>query len=88
MPSPAHASSRRNRNGKNKPAPEAEASPSPAADGSAGPTRRYLGYSVRLYYAGQLQEVQADPVRLLQDFQAPLNLPGDGSADNNTPPAR
>ena len=92
MPGPAHAATaRRGRSGKKGAPPEPEASPSPtAADGSApAPARRYLGYSVRLYYAGQLQEVQAEPVRLLQDFQAPLTLPGDGSTDNgNTPPAR
>ena len=41
------------------------------------PVRKYLGYSVRLYYDGQLQEVQADPVRLLEAFQAPLTLPAE-----------
>ena len=87
MPGPARTPVRRNRNGKGKPTPgpEADASPSPAADGSAAPTRRYLGYSVRLYYAGQLQEVQADPVRLLQDFQAPLTLPSEGASENLPP---
>ncbi len=86
MPSPAHATARRVRGGKKGATPEPEASPSPAAADGAAAARRYLGYSVRLYYAGQLQEVQADPVRLLQDFQAPLTLP-EGSNDNNSPSA-
>ncbi len=37
--------------------------------------RIYLGYSVRLYYDRQLQDVQADPIRLLQQFPPPLTLP-------------
>lgn len=49
-------------------APPAEATP-PAH------VRIYLGYSVRLYYDRQLQDVQADPIRLLQQFPPPLTLP-------------
>ena len=85
MPNPPRSVTRRNaRNGKNKgtPAP-AEATP-PPAEGTDASVRRYLGYSVRLYYAGRLQEVQAEPARLLQDFQAPLTLPAEGA--DNLPP--
>ena len=46
--------------------------------------RIYLGYSVRLYYERQLQDVQADPIRLLQQFPPPLTLPTDDG--NQTPP--
>lgn len=38
------------------------------------PVRVYLGYTVRLYYDGQLQDAQADPVRLLQQFPPPATL--------------
>ncbi len=55
-----------------------------AADTAAAPpppkpaqVRTYLGYSVRLYYDRQLQDVQADPVRLLQKFPPPLTLSAD-----------
>jgi hypothetical protein len=41
------------------------------------PVRTYLGYTVRLYYDRQLQDVQADPLRLLQQFPPPLTLPED-----------
>ncbi len=75
----------RNGKGKTPPATDAEAQPSPG-EAAAAPVRTYLGYSVRLYYGGQLQEVQAEPVRLLQQFQAPLTLPADGSqpSDNSS----
>ncbi len=70
--------------GKVKTTPDgAEPQPSPG-DPPAETVRRYLGYSVRLYYQGQLQEVQADPVRLLQQFQAPLTLPADGQPSDNS----
>ncbi len=75
--------------GKGSPAPDAADTPAVPDDSPAGPpVRTYLGYSVRLYYAGQLQEVQADPVRLLQDFQAPLTLPADNNPvpDNSSAP--
>ena len=87
MPGAPRATPRRNgRNGKGKPSPAPEAEATPADTTAAAPVRRYLGYSVRLYYAGRLQEVQADPLRLLQDFQAPLTLSSEGT--NDTPPAR
>ena len=70
---------RNGRNGKGKSVPDpAEFQPS-TGDAAAASVRTYLGYSVRLYYGGQLQEVQAEPVRLLQQFQAPLTLPADGT---------
>jgi hypothetical protein len=47
-----------------------DASPAPAA----AQVRAYLGYSVRLYYDRQLQDVQADPLRLLQQFPPQLTL--------------
>ena len=82
----SHRANGRSGKGKASPAPDAEAQPSPGD--SAAPVRTYLGYSVRLYYGGQLQEVQAEPVRLLQQFQAPLTLPADGSqpSDNSSVP--
>ncbi len=40
-----------------------------------GSVRVYRGYSVRLYYDRQLQDVQADPESLLQKFQPPTTLP-------------
>ena len=69
------------RNGKGKTSSTTDAETQPATDdvSTAASVRTYLGYSVRLYYGGQLQEVQAEPVRLLQQFQAPPTLPADGS---------
>ena len=54
-----------------------EASPAPAVASTPEPVRTYVGYCVQLYYNGQLQDVQADPVRLLQQFPAPLTLPAE-----------
>ena len=52
-----------------------EATPAaPTPTPAPPPVRTYLGYCVQLYYDGQLQDVQADPVRLLQQFPAPLTL--------------
>lgn len=69
---PAPKTSRRGRNSKKAadPAPEAAPSPPPAP----APVRTYLGFSVCLYYNGQLQDQQATPVRLLQQFPPPLTL--------------
>jgi len=36
--------------------------------------RKYLGYIVRVYYGDDLQAVQAEPARLLQQFP-PLKSP-------------
>ena len=41
------------------------------------PVRTYLGYAVRLYYDRQLQDIQADPVRLLQQFPPKMTLPAE-----------
>ena len=56
---------------RSKAAAETTPTPTPAATPQV---RTYLGYEVQLYYDRQLQEVQADPVRLLQQFPAPLTL--------------
>lgn len=40
----------------------------------SGP-RQFLGYIVRLYYKDQLQEVRADPARLLNLFPPPVTAP-------------
>ena len=50
-----------------------EPPPTPAQEAET-PVRTYLGYTVRLYYDRQLQDVQADPVRLLQQFPPPMTL--------------
>ena len=73
-PSPAGRASRRGGRGgrSGEAAPVAPSTPPPAA-----PVRTYLGYVVRLYYDRQLQDVQADPVRLLQKFPPPLTLPAE-----------
>ena len=42
--------------------------------GTPASTRVYRGYTVRLYYDGQLQDAQADPVTLLQQFPPPVTL--------------
>ena len=67
---PAH-SSRRGAHGRKADADAA----TPAPTTTPAPVRTYLGYVVRLYYDRQLQDVQADPVRLLQQFPPPLTLP-------------
>lgn len=66
---------RRGRRGKNaaEPAPE----PSPAPPPAPAPIRTYQGYIVCLYYNGELQDQQAAPVTLLQQFRPPLTLPAD-----------
>ena len=43
----------------------------PAAAG----TRKYAGYQVRVYYNDQLQDVRAEPTKLLNLFAPPLTLP-------------
>ena len=43
----------------------------PAAPGS----RKYAGYQVRVYYNDQLQDVRAEPTKLLNLFAPPLTLP-------------
>ena len=39
--------------------------------------RVYRGYTVRLYYDRQLQDAQADPISLLQQFPPPVTLPNE-----------
>lgn len=49
------------------------------AEATAAPTsvRVYRGYTVRLYYDRQLQDAQADPITLLQQFPPPVTLPNE-----------
>jgi hypothetical protein len=37
--------------------------------------RKYAGYQVRVYYNDQLQDVRAEPTKLLNLFAPPLSLP-------------
>ena len=55
---------------KHKPAAAAELPPT----SESGP-RQYLGYIVRVYYKDQLQDVRADPTRLLNLFPPPFTAP-------------
>lgn len=59
-------------------AAEAAAEPTPAlplAPAKAPPVvRTYVGYSVSVYYDSQLQDQQAEPIKLLQQFPPPLTL--------------
>jgi hypothetical protein len=66
----AHAA-KRGRHAKGRAGETAPAASPPAAPAQV---RAYLGYSVRLYYDRQLQDVQADPLRLLQQFPPQLTL--------------
>jgi galactokinase len=43
----------------------------PVTDGS---TRKYAGYQVRVYYMDQLQDVRAEPTKLLNLYPPPLSL--------------
>lgn len=69
---PAAKSARRGRHSRN--AEEAASPASPTPPPAPNPVRTYLGFSVCLYYNGQLQDQQATPVRLLQQFPPPLTL--------------
>ena len=60
---------------------EAAAAVTPGKKGSApttkksqGPARKYAGYQVRVYYNDQLQDVRAEPTKLLNLFPPPLTL--------------
>ena len=48
-----------------------------AAAGTPASVRVYRGYTVRLYYDRQLQDAQADPISLLQQFPPPVTLPNE-----------
>jgi hypothetical protein len=41
--------------------------------------RSYFGYVVRVYYKGDLQDMRADPVKLLNQYPPPLTLPNEDS---------
>ncbi len=45
-----------------------------SAASTPAPVRVYRGYTVRLYYDRQLQDAQADPITLLQQFPPPVTL--------------
>jgi tetratricopeptide (TPR) repeat protein len=40
-------------------------------------TRKYFGYVVRVYYKNELQDMRAEPVKLLRQFPPPLTLQTD-----------
>lgn len=46
----------------------------PASGEKPAVERKYLGYIIRVYYENELQDVMADPVRLLQTFPPPVSL--------------
>ena len=48
---------------------------STTAKKAPGGTRKYAGYQVRVYYNDQLQDVRAEPTKLLNLFPPPLTLP-------------
>ncbi|MBA3882458.1 MAG: hypothetical protein H0X73_07010 [Chthoniobacterales bacterium] len=54
------------------PAGKKAASPKKSAGDAA--TRKYAGYQVRVYYNDQLQDVRAEPTKLLNLFAPPLTL--------------
>ena len=58
------------------PVPGRKATPPPKKS-AAGPSaaRKYAGYQVRVYYNDQLQDVRAEPTKLLNLFAPPLTLP-------------
>ncbi len=43
--------------------------------------REYLGYIVRVYYNNELQDVRAEPIRLLNEFPPPLRLEETGDLE-------
>jgi hypothetical protein len=78
-PSPTPAKPRsgtRGGRGSRKPAPAPpELTPAlPMVPVNAPVVRTYLGYSVSVYYDHQLQDQQAEPIKLLQQFPPPLTL--------------
>ena len=50
---------------------KARAPKKPEADAAI---RKYAGYQVRVYYNDQLQDVRAEPTKLLNLFPPPLTL--------------
>ncbi len=46
----------------------------PKKSATDGTTRKYAGYQVRVYYNDQLQDVRAEPTKLLNLFAPPLTL--------------
>ncbi len=76
-PTPAPAATPAKKGSRHGKAAAAEASAAATPTPAPAQVRTYLGYSVRLYYDRQLQDVQADPVRLLQKFPPPMTLSPD-----------
>ncbi len=54
--------------------PTSKKARSPAKKPEAGANRKYAGYQVRVYYNDQLQDVRAEPTKLLNLFPPPLTL--------------
>jgi len=48
--------------------------PPKKAEGAESANRKYAGYQVRVYYSDQLQDVRAEPTKLLNLFPPPLTL--------------
>lgn len=59
--------------GKKKSAAKKEPAPEPPAETGH---RKYHGYIVRIYYLDQLQDVRAEPTKLLSLFPPPFTAPG------------
>lgn len=76
-PPPADARASSRRGGARGKKPEPTAAPTPAPSPTPVQHRTYYGYVVRLYYDRQLQDVHADPVRLLQQYPPQLTLPAE-----------
>ena len=57
------------------PVPGRKTSPPKKAAAGAPSARKYAGYQVRVYYNDQLQDVRAEPTKLLNLFAPPLTLP-------------
>jgi tetratricopeptide (TPR) repeat protein len=55
------------------------AAASPNARDRVVENRSYFGYVVRVYYKGDLQDMRADPVKLLNQYPPPLTLPNEDS---------
>lgn len=57
--------------------PKPEAKPESEKAEEPVETRDYFGYVVRVYYRGELQDMRADPVKLLKQFPPPISLPAE-----------
>ena len=57
------------------PVPGRKSTPAKKPAAGAPTARKYAGYQVRVYYNDQLQDVRAEPTKLLNLFAPPLTLP-------------